>query len=96
MGLNKLKTKERIINDLENQNKKLRQENDRLKQLALIGDNSKTVEELIGQYRVAISEVNELRDKYNSSVHEINIMKKSYEEKIEKLFHRVKKDIKKN
>lgn len=91
MKSNKSKTQERIINELEIELEKLRRENAYLKQLVPIGENTKSVEDLIQQYQSAISEANDIRDKYTAAVKEMEAMKKSYKKEMDKLMSRIRK-----
>ncbi len=91
MRLNKSKTQERIINELEKELDKVKRENAYLKQLVPIGDNAESVEGLMQQYQKAISEANNIRDKYTAAVQEMKTMKKSYKKEMDKLMSRIRK-----
>lgn len=91
MKLNKLKTQERIINELEDELKKLKRENTYLKQLVPVGNNAKSVEDLVQQYQDAFSEANDIRDKYAAAVQEMERIKKSYKKEMDKLLSRIRK-----
>ncbi len=91
MRLNKVKTQERIINELEKELDKLKHENVYLKQLVPIDDNAKSVEGLMQQYQKAISDANDIRDKYTAAVLEMKTMKKSYKKEMNKLMSRIRK-----
>lgn len=91
MKLNKAKTQEKIINELDYELQKLKRENTYLKRLVPIGNNVKSVEDLVQEYQDAIAEANDIRDKYAAAVQEMERIKKSYKKEMDKLLSRIRK-----
>lgn len=85
MKSDKLIAKERTINGLRADIKKLESENTRLKQ------NEKAVQEAKLQYQSALAETNEIKEKYNAALAEIEAMKKSYKKEMDKLTSKIRK-----
>ena len=84
MKSDKLMIKERTINGLRADIKKLESENTRLKQ------NEKAVQEAKLQYQSALAEIKVIKNKYNATLAELEEMKRAYKKEMDKLIREIK------